>query len=129
MAFEPKLVKVDEITTTCDNYSALEECVYNDVEGINMSTPQTDQQRDEEKYLRTQELKRQLLRCWERDIVESPELINNESFMGMYFTLKAEVMGLSIQALADSNALQERLLSDLDRAMVDHNPNMFEDRA
>ena len=94
-----------------------------------MSTPQTDQQRDEEKYLRTQELKRQLLRCLERDIVESPELINNESFMGMYFTLKAEVMGLSIQALADSNALQESLLSDLDQAMVDHNPNMFEDRA
>ncbi len=111
------------------NCSALEKCAYNNVEGINMSTPQTDQQRDEEKYLRTQEIKRQLLRRLERAIGESPELINNESFMGMYVTLKAEVMGLSIQALADSNALQENLLSDLDQAMVDHNPNMFEDRA
>ena len=55
---------------------------------------------------------KQLLRLFERDIVDSPELMNNESFVGTYAQLKAQDMGVPIETL-----------SELAQAIVDHNSN------
>ncbi len=61
---------------------------------------------------------KQLLRLFERGIVDSPELINNESFVGAYAELKAQDMGVPIETLVDSDAF-----SELAQAIVDHNSN------
>ena len=63
-------------------------------------------------------IEKQLLRLFERDIVDSPELINNESFVGTYAQLKAQDMGVPIETLVDSDAF-----SELAQAIVDHNSN------